>query len=149
MSPKNAKDKLVFIEPDLTVTQIDYLATIGEVLQSDGTARSSDIARAMDVTRSTVSTTLKSLAATGFIHAESYGPVTLTEKGAAISENVCAMRKALEALLTDVLGLDSEQARAAARAYKGVVHPAVPEQLAVLRRFMQKTKKKWRQKMDD
>ena len=149
MAAKNAKDRVVFIEPDLSVSQLDYLATIHEVRQADGSAKSSDVAQILGVTRSTVSTTLKSLQAAGLIDLVSYGPVRLTPRGETIAENVCAMREALAKLLTDVLGIDEEVARKTARAFKGTAHPLIPEQLALLQRFMQKNKKKWRKKIDD
>ena len=73
----------------------------------------------------------------------------LTPRGETIAENVCAMREALAKLLTNVLGIDEEVARKTARAFKGTAHPLIPEQLALLQRFMQKNKKKWRKKIDD
>lgn len=149
MAAKNSKDRIVFVEPDLSVSQLDYLATIREVRQPDGSAKSSDVARVLGVTRSTVSTTLKSLQAAGLIDLVAYGPVRLTERGEAIAENVCDMREALAKLMTDVLGFDEDVARKTARSFKGTAHPAIPEQFALLRRFMQKNKKKWRKKVDD
>ena len=149
MASKNQKEKLIFIEPELTVTQFDYLAIIHEVRREGGAAKSSDVAAAAGVTRSTVSTTLKSLRAAGLITCESYGPIHLTTKGEAIAQNICAMREALADIFEDVAGLDERSAHRAAAAFKGAAPEQAAEQLALLRRFVQKNKKKWKKFEED
>ena len=149
MAAKNAKDKLVFIEPDLSVAQIDYLASILQVRDSDGTAKSSDIASAAGVTRSTASTMLKLMKGAGLIDFRAYGPVSLTPRGEELAKNIHGMREKLKGLLTDVLGIDEETAQRTAACFKGTVHPAIPEQLELLRRFMSKNKKKWKKMTED
>ncbi len=149
MASKNQKEKLIFIEPELTVSQFDYLAIIYDVRRENGLAKSSDVAAAANVTRSTVSTTLKSLKSAGLITCESYGPVHLTPKGEAIAQNICAMREALKDFFEDVVGLDERSARNAAAAFKGMAPQQAAEQLAQLRRFAMKNKKKWKKFSED
>ena len=56
MASKNQKEKLIFIEPELTVTQFDYLAIIHEVRREGGAAKSSDVAAAAGILHKTSGT---------------------------------------------------------------------------------------------
>ena len=80
----------------LTAIQADYLEIILEELLVNGSARGCAIAKAANVTRSTVTSTMRALKEMGFIHYEPYGTITLTEKGLSTAKDLRRRRQAIE-----------------------------------------------------
>ena len=58
----------------------DYLETIYSLEQETGTVRSTDVAKALGVSRPSVARAIQVLKENGYIEHESYGAIQLTEK---------------------------------------------------------------------
>ncbi|MCL2675345.1 MAG: metal-dependent transcriptional regulator [Firmicutes bacterium] len=88
----------------------DYLETIYNLLEKDDHAHSADIAKALGVSKPSTFKAMQALAEQGYIKKESYGAVTLTEKGTAAARAVQKKHKAIRMLLIKVLGVSPKNA---------------------------------------
>ena len=70
----------------LTPTKKKYLLSIYELEQKKAVVRSVDVARAIHVSKATVSCMLSALADDGLIEKDTYGILELTDKGEKIAE---------------------------------------------------------------
>lgn len=85
-----------------------YLETIYLLENNHGHAHGVEIANKLGVSKASVSKATKQLKAKGLIHKESYGTITLTEKGREISEKIYLNHKMITNFLEHSLGLSSE-----------------------------------------
>ena len=98
----------------LTSTLEDYLATIFRLVQKNGDARSNAIADDLGVTRSSVTTALKSLSARELIEYTPYSPITLTPSGWELGKRITHRNLILRDFFGRVLQLPEEEAEATA-----------------------------------
>jgi len=92
----------------------DYLETIYHLVVEEGHARPQKIADRMNVHKSTVTATLRSLTQLKLINYEPYQAVTKTDAGRQLAEGVVGRHDALRVFLHDILGLPSEVAEKSA-----------------------------------
>lgn len=92
----------------------DYLETIYHLVVEEGHARPRKIAERMNVHKSTVTSTLRTLAQSGWINYEPYQAVTLTGAGRLLAEGVVGRHDALRVFLHDILGLPTDVAEKSA-----------------------------------
>ncbi|NUM53026.1 MAG: metal-dependent transcriptional regulator [Candidatus Hydrogenedentes bacterium] len=85
----------------------DYLEAIFRITTRNRVARSRDIAQALGVTKSSVTTALKQLSASGFVNYDRYSYVTLTNAGEKIGRSVEERHRFLATFLENVLGVDA------------------------------------------
>lgn len=88
----------------------DYLEAIFRITTRHRVARSRDIAQALGVTKSSVTTALKQLSASGFVNYDRYSYVTLTRAGEKIGRSVEERHRFLAEFLETVIGIDPERA---------------------------------------
>lgn len=100
--------------PQLTATQEDYLAAIFRLARISGEARSNGIAGELGVTKSTVTTALKSLAARGLIIYKPYNPIRLTPEGREVGKRIAHRNFILNEFFGKVLQLPDSDAKATA-----------------------------------
>ncbi len=101
-------------EPEVSAVLEDYLEAIFNLCRSDRGARSRDIAEALSVHKSSVTSALRTLRQNGLVHYEPYEAVTLTRRGRQVAEEVVRRHDILKRFLIDVLGVDGEEAEKAA-----------------------------------
>lgn len=89
----------------------DYLEIIFEYSQKDEGFKSVDIANKLNISRASVSEALKKLAEQGYLIYEKYKPVSLTEKGIKIAENVYEKHCTLCKFFEKFLNLSNEEAQ--------------------------------------
>ncbi len=94
----------------LTANMEDYLEAIYNVVQKNGAALPRDIGNILNVGRSSVSGALKTLRSKGLIRHESYGVVTLTERGETIAREVNRRHEALKEFFVRILDIDDDLA---------------------------------------
>lgn len=110
----------------------DYLETILRLEDRTGSARVRDIASAMGVHKSTVSSALKALAAKGFVIYSPYEIARLTEVGRMEARRVDNSHLSLQAFLADVLLMEPEAAGETACRIEHTVDADVLRRLALL-----------------
>src|ERR1700733_3245633 len=65
----------------LLETAEDYVELVADLIQSEGEARTCDLAVRLGVSHVTVVRTIQRLQQKGYLHAQPHKPITLTEKG--------------------------------------------------------------------
>jgi Mn-dependent DtxR family transcriptional regulator len=102
-----------------------YLETIYLMESQGGQARVADIARALKVSKPSVSRAMKHLRDQGWIHQQSYGPVALSETGREKARKVYANHRLITAFLVKTLDLPQEEAEKNACRMEHVVTEAM------------------------
>jgi DtxR family Mn-dependent transcriptional regulator len=87
----------------------EYLETIFDLESRDGSAKTTAIAKCLNVAPASVTEVLKSLSEKGFVKYEPYRGATLTEEGKKIADTIKRKHRLLEVFLTDVLKLNREK----------------------------------------
>lgn len=83
----------------------DYLETILILEQENGFARVKQIAKALDITKPSVSAALKKLESASLVKHDKYDLVGLTPQGTKIAEKIYKRHLILKQFLTEVLGV--------------------------------------------
>lgn len=89
----------------------NYLECILIIGKEKGQVRSVDVAHRLQVTKPTVSITMKQFRENGYVETDEKGILTLTDKGREIAERIYERHVVLTELLLS-LGVDEETARA-------------------------------------
>jgi len=94
----------------LSASMEDYLEAIYNVVEKNGAALPRDIGNLLNVGRSSVSGALKTLRSKGLIRHESYGVVTLTDRGEKIALEVTRRHQALREFFVRILNIEEDLA---------------------------------------
>ncbi len=113
----------------LSASQEDYLEAIFHISADKMAARAKDIASYLDVKASSVTGALRILGKLELINYAPYDLITLTDKGKDVAEEIVYRHQALEKFLVNVLGIDKEDADAAACKMEHHVPKAIIERL--------------------
>ena len=109
---------------ELSQAHLRYLLAIGRLAREQTAVSSAQVARALQVSRPSVTRMLAILAEKDLVTKERYGKITLTETGAALARQLQAGLRDLERRLP-ALGLELDQEETAAVA--GALAAALPE----------------------
>ncbi|HRI88995.1 MAG TPA: metal-dependent transcriptional regulator, partial [Candidatus Hydrogenedentes bacterium] len=115
----------------------DYLEAIFRITTNRRVARSKEIAEAMGVTKSSVTTALKQLSASGLVNYDPYSYVTLTKAGEDIGRSVEERHQFLAGFLEKVLGVDAQRADQNACRLEHVLDKEVYERLTAFACFLE------------
>ena len=94
----------------LTHSAAHYLMTIHELLETQGYARVTDIAKRLNITRGSCSISLKPLKKRGWVTEDPNRFLKLSEEGRRLAQIVEKNDELLDAFFREVLGVDAEQA---------------------------------------
>lgn len=112
-----------------------YLETIMLLEKSHGHAHGVDIANKLGVSKASVTKAMKKLQVDGLINKESYGTITLTDKGAEISANIYKKHKLIFSYLKHSLDItDKEAAENACR----MEHTVSREMLEAIESYLER-----------
>lgn len=123
----------------------DYLEAIFNLSDDDRGARSRDIADAMHVHKSTVTSALRALKQMGLIHYAPYEAVSLTEAGRKVAADVVQRHETLREFFTGVLGVDPDTAEKAACGMEHSMPREIVEKLALFAKDVRDYRKKRRE----
>jgi len=113
----------------------DYLETLLRLQERQGAVRVGELAAALGVHKSTVTATLKALAARGLVAHTRYAAAQLTASGTAIAAQTTAHHKLIRDYLTRMLLLDPAAADANACRMEHILDAAVIARLEAVARF--------------
>jgi DtxR family Mn-dependent transcriptional regulator len=99
-----------FEENQLTHSAAHYLMAINELMQDQGYARVTDIAKTLNITRGSCSISLKPLKKRGLVLEDQNKFMRLSAEGNQLVRLIEKNDKLLEALFRDVLGVGTDQA---------------------------------------
>jgi len=102
----------------------NYLETILQLEKKNQIIRSVDIANALGVTKPSVSRAMRVLKRDGYIEQESYGDVTLTDKGRQRAADVLERHIIISQFFVDILEVDKETADTDACRIEHVISPS-------------------------
>ncbi|MEA4849316.1 MAG: metal-dependent transcriptional regulator [Clostridiaceae bacterium] len=127
---------------EITPSKEDYLKIMLELSKGEG-IRSIDIARALGISKASVSRMMGTLKDEGYVTKEKYGTVTLTEKGRNVAANIKRRYELLKRFLQDVLGVEASTAAKDACRIEHLISPEtmdkVDRQLEKLPGYKRKT----------
>lgn len=86
----------------------DYLEAVLNIENEKGVVRTTDIAAKLNVSKPSVNRAMKVLSAEGYINHETYGKITLTEKGKVYASMVYKRHTTLVRFLRDILNVSEE-----------------------------------------
>lgn len=117
----------------LTATMEGYLETIFELSQDEGSARLTDIATKLSVSKATANRAVSVLVDMSLVVGGKYRTVTLTDTGKLMAQRICGKHASIERFLIDVLHVEPTVAQADACA---VEHILSDESLNAIRRYL-------------
>lgn len=115
--------------PSISSALEDYLETILELFEKEGTVRVTDVAEKLRIAKPTVSQTINKLKSQGFIKQESYGPILLTSTGTRYALKVRSRHSLIRQFLIEGLGVDNETAEKDACLMEHIVSPVTIERI--------------------
>jgi DtxR family Mn-dependent transcriptional regulator len=118
-----------FEENALSHSSAHHLMAIHELLDRNGYARVTDVAKHLGITRGSVSVTLKTLKSKGYLTEDENKFLRLTGTGSEMVEAVVANRQVLLKFLHDVLALNSAQAEIDACKVEHLLSPETGDRL--------------------
>ncbi len=128
----------------LSASLEDYLEAILNATGDSEGARSKDIAKALGVTRSSVTGALQVLGERGLVNYRRYGCITLTRFGQAAAAEVVRKHNVLKSFFIEVLGVDCESAQQAACKAEHALGPEITARLLGFMKYVTESGKSGR-----
>ena len=142
-APKNAPSPRTPDGREMSAALENYLEIIFRLEVREGAVRAGAIADAAGVSRSTVTSTLKTLKAMGLVEYAPYSLVHLTEQGLAIGRDVAHRHLVFQEFLENVLRVDPAKADDTACMLEHVTPPDVIRRLGQFVLFLKSRQKFW------
>jgi Mn-dependent DtxR family transcriptional regulator len=125
-----------FGEKEVSHSMAHYLQTVATLKREKGHARVGDIADMLGVSKSGVTSMIRSLHSRGLVSHEKYGCVELTPSGSLLAERTESSRRVLTMFLTDILGVSAQVAEEDACMIEHLVSPEVSVELLRITSFL-------------
>ena len=119
--------------------QEDYLEVIYQLEKQEGVARISDVAKALDVKKPSVSQMAERLKKKGYVSYEPYRSMRLTVRGHAIALRIFTCRQALGDFFT-VLGIPKQVQKHDIHGMEHYLSPVTLKKLQTLTKFLKDKK---------
>lgn len=120
----------------LSVSLEDYIEEIYSQILKYGQAKVTDISKALDVRKASVTGALNVLAEKKLINYAPYSPITLTKEGEEIAKNVLKKHENISKFFTEILGLDEKEARETACKMEHIVSEKLFDNMITLTNFI-------------
>lgn len=124
-----------FEENEVTHSVAHHLTAIADLLDRNGYARVSDVARQLDITRGSASLTLKALRERDLVVEDENKFLRLSPSGQRVVDTVRVKRAIVKKFLEDVLRVDAEQAEIDACKVEHLLSRETSDRLLHLLRF--------------
>jgi len=119
----------------------DYLEAIYNLVKAKNVARVTDIARMLEVTKSSASIAIKNLEEQGYIAHDKYSYATLTEKGYRQAELIVRRHRILTMFYNHILHIDPKEAERLACRMEHIVDRQVVERIIAFMHYIAKAPK--------
>lgn len=124
-----------FEQNEITHSAAHHLMAIHDLLQGQGYARVSDVARVLNITRGSVSISLQPLKKAGLILQDENRHLRLSEIGNRLVDQIRAKRVVMQRLLTDLVGVAPNQAEIDACKIEHLISKESARRIVSLLRF--------------
>lgn len=121
------------VEP-LTIAMEHYLEKVYDLAAGAESCRVSDIALRLGVSKASVNNAMNVLASRGLVENEKYREIRLTQEGLRLAELLSRKHAILQCLLTQVMGVEEDQAYEDACAIEHVISARSVSQIQVFLR---------------
>jgi len=121
----------------LSASLEDYLEAIFHIVAAKQAARAKDISNRLKVNGSSVTGALHALADRALINYAPYDVVTLTPKGKSVAKGIVRRHEALHDFFAKVLGVDEDEAQAAACKMEHAVSPTILDRFIKFLEFVE------------
>jgi len=118
------------MKASLSATREDYIRAIYTLEESSGSAKVTQIAERLGLSKSTVSERLKELVREGLVEAEPYAEVSLTKKGQEAGKKLTYKHRVIEVFLNEKLKLPKSKVHVEAHKLEHSVSDEVIQRLA-------------------
>jgi Mn-dependent DtxR family transcriptional regulator len=125
-----------FSEKEVSHSMAHYLQAVAALESDKGHARVGDIADHLGVSKSGVTSMIRSLQTRGLVAHERYGNVTLTVAGRRLANRTESNRRLLTTFLSEILGVPEDVASEDACMIEHLVSPEVSVELLRLTSFL-------------
>jgi len=125
-----------FSEKEVSHSMAHYLQAVAALKDAKGFVRVGDIADRLGVSKSGVTSMLRSLRTRGLVDHERYGCVELTASGRRLAERTESSRRVLAIFLAEILGVDERMAEEDACMIEHLVSPQVSIELLRITTFL-------------
>lgn len=96
---------------EITKSQEEYLKAVYILESINGEVHVTDIAKKLEISKPSVTRTIKKLSDLGILNYESYKSITLTENGKDIAKNIIKKQDIIKNFLCEILDVDEELAQ--------------------------------------
>lgn len=120
----------------ITHSAAHHLMAVDDLIQKFGYARVSDVARLLNITRGSVSISLKPMKEAGLIVQDENRHLQLSPSGQQLVDAIKAKRLLVKRMLADVLGVDPEQAEIDACKMEHLISAETAGRLVAFLRFV-------------
>jgi DtxR family Mn-dependent transcriptional regulator len=120
----------------ITHSAAHHLMAVDDLIQKFGYARVSDVARLLNITRGSVSISLKPMKEAGLIVQDENRHLQLSPSGQQLVDAIKAKRLLVQRLLADVLGVNPEQAEIDACKMEHLISSETAGQLVAFLRYV-------------
>jgi len=125
-----------FEQNKITHSAAHHLMMIYDLLERNGYARVTDVARKLEITRGSASITLKALKEKGLVTEDENKFLRLSEEGQAISLSIQSMRKIFKKFLVEILAVPKQQAEIDACKIEHLLSPETGQRLLNFMKFL-------------
>jgi DtxR family Mn-dependent transcriptional regulator len=125
-----------FGEKEVTHSMAHYLQAVAALKVEKGFAKVGEIADRLGVSKSGVTSMLRTLHSRGFVDHERYGCVELTDSGRSLASRTESNRRVLSVFLSEILGVPEDVASEDACMIEHLVSPQVMIEMLRLTSFM-------------
>lgn len=116
---------------NLTGVQEEYLKTIYTLQKTEKLVRVTDIAKKLNKTKPTVNYAINNLKTEGLINYETYGDITLTQKGEQQAQKILEAYDIMYIFFNEIIGLDEKEAEEEATKVKATLKDKTLNKIAV------------------
>ena len=125
-----------FEQNEITHSAAHYLMTIHKLIDEQGYARVSDVARTLHITPGSASIMIKSLREKGYLEEDRNRFLRMAESGQRLAQSVRSNRRIMITFLKNVLHIDEEQAEIDACKIEHLISPETGEHLLMFLQFL-------------
>jgi len=120
----------------ITHSAAHHLMAIDELIQKSGYARVSDVARLLQITRGSVSISLKPMKEAGLVEQDDNKHLRLSERGQILVDAIKTKRRVMQRFFEEILGGDAQQAEIDACKLEHLLSDATARRMIALMRFL-------------
>ena len=120
----------------------DYLEALYTIIEEKQGVRAIDVARKLDVKKSSVTEALKTLSSKGLVNYGKYDVISLTDEGKKIAKSVADKHTVILSFFTNVLGADYENSTESACKIEHVISDELLNRLVKFIQYCEKAENK-------